>query len=338
VRVWKASAEKQTRIFDGSKGHKTAVTCVSYNPNGDLIIAGAQDRSLRLWSARNGNLITLMQGHSGIVHAVAFHTQNEWVVTGGKDKNLKIWRESDGEHHRDAPGHKSTVYCLAFDRETGCIMASGDGDGPRGKSNNVWLWNFVAGNRKTRIQEVQNTHVLKGHEGAVRGLAFGPHGHLLCSVSDDQTARLWKVGENPVNKSREELENERLLKEKEEEEAAKRRPKPLLADLNLFGAGKPAEEPEVTTKATYRRKLAAQQPSANPLKDFVREVQDSWFEFVLRDEIGERGTQSHQHRGPARRVNGGHQNVYGWVDDEQSVQSPREKSLTDSWLSMFKLG
>ncbi len=52
-----------------------------------------------------------------------------------------------------------------------------------GKSNNVWLWNFVAGNRKTRIQEIQNTHVLKGHEGAVRGLAFGPHGHLLCSVS-----------------------------------------------------------------------------------------------------------------------------------------------------------
>jgi len=39
------------------------------------------------------------------------------------------------------------------------------------------------------------------------------------------------------------------------------------------------------------------------------------------------------HVGTAR-----HQNVYGWVDDEQSVQSPRQQSFTDGWLSMFKLG
>ena len=94
VRVWKVSTQKQTRLFDGEKGHKSAITCVSYNPNGDLIVAGAQDKTLRLWSARKGNLITIMRGHNGIVHTVAFHTQNEWVVTGGKDKNLRIWRES----------------------------------------------------------------------------------------------------------------------------------------------------------------------------------------------------------------------------------------------------
>ena len=145
VRVWKASTETQTRVFEGKNGHKVAVLCVSYNPNGDLIIAGAQDKTLRLWSARNGNLISLMKGHEGIVHSVAFHTQNEWVVTGGKDKNMRIWRESDGEHHKDVPGHKGAVYALAFDRETGCIMASGDGDGPRGKCNSVWLWAFDAG-------------------------------------------------------------------------------------------------------------------------------------------------------------------------------------------------
>ena len=42
---------------------------------------------------------------------------------------------------------------------------------------------------------MQNTHVLKGHGGPVRGLDFAPSGELLCSVSDDGSARLWRLGE-----------------------------------------------------------------------------------------------------------------------------------------------
>jgi len=195
-------------------------------------------------------------------------------------------------------------------------MASGDGDGTRGKSNNVWIWNFQAGTRKTRIQEVQNTHVLRGHEGAVRALSFGPNGHLLCSASDDETARIWKVG-YPPPLSKGETENARMAAAKEMEKMGKE--------------GKFVDEPppERTTKATYRQRMRAQQASSNPIKDFVNEVQEQWWEFVLQDEIGESGTQAHKHTGPARRVNGGHENVYGWVDDESSKKSPRGGGITD---------
>ena len=41
---------------------------------------------------------------------------------------------------------------------------------------------------------MQNTHVLKGHGGPVRALDFAPGGELLCSVSDDGSARLWRLG------------------------------------------------------------------------------------------------------------------------------------------------
>ena len=326
VRVWKVSAQKQTRVFEGKSGHRSPVTCVSYNPNGDLILAGAQDKTLRLWSARSGELLQVLKGHDGIVHALAFHTQNEWVVTGGKDKNLRIWRESDGEHHKDVPGHKGTVHSLAFDRETGCIMASGDGDGPRGKTNNVWLWEFSAGKSRTRIQGMQNTHVLRGHEGAVRCLSFGPHGHLLCSASDDTCARIWKVGNEPPG-SRAEMENAHMKAAKEAEQAAGAKDKKPPTWLGaLAGAGDEAEEPVAeTTHATYRRKLRAQSSTAvaNPFKEAWTEVQEQWWDFVLRNEIGESGTQCHQNTCPPRRVNGGHENVYGWVDDEQSKKSPR---------------
>jgi WD40 repeat protein len=298
VRVWKASTQTQTMIFQGDKGHKTAVLCVSYNPNGDLILAGAQDKTLRLWNARNGKLIALMSGHDGIVHALAFHTQNEWVVTGGKDKDLKIWKESDGQHHKDVPGHRSTIYSLAFDRETGCILASGDGfgDGVK-KSNSIWIWSFTAGNRKTRIQDIQNTHVLQGHQGAVRGLAFGSaagaHGHLLCSVSDDSTARLWKLGEPSKSAvSKAELENARMAAEHAaQQEALKKKEKTPLAEKLLqkamaplgglldpkaaqAGQAKPEAPPEdfASAKKRYRQQWRTQ-TSSNPIKDIVEDIQ-----------------------------------------------------------------
>ena len=53
---------------------------------------------------------------------------------------------------------------------------------------------------------------------------------------------------------------------------------------------------------------------------------------MLQHEVGESGVQAHQYRGPVRRVNGGHEIVYGLGDDEQSKRSPRAAAGVSSWL------
>ena len=56
-----------------------------------------------------------------------------------------------------------------------------------------------AGTRKHSIQEATNTHVLKGHEGAVLDCCFHPDSSILASSSEDGTVRLWKIRESSLS-------------------------------------------------------------------------------------------------------------------------------------------
>jgi WD40 repeat protein len=58
------------------------------------------------------------------------------------------------------------------------MLASGSADG------NIYLWELPAGS----IQ-----HILSGHNGAIRSLAFTPDGGILFSGSSDGTVRMWRV-------------------------------------------------------------------------------------------------------------------------------------------------
>ena len=62
-----------------------------------------------------------------------------------------------------------------------------------------FLTGAFAGTRKHSIQEATNTHVLKGHEGAVLDCCFHPDSSILASSSEDGTVRLWKIRESSLS-------------------------------------------------------------------------------------------------------------------------------------------
>lgn len=166
---------------------------VSYNPNGDLVASASQDRSLRVWSARDGSSVAVLEGHGGPVLDLAFHTKTEWLLSASADKTLRVWRESDGVFAREIKGHKGAATCVAFDPLVGSVMATAEADGPRGRTNAAWLWSFQAGTRRTQIKEALHVNTLRGHEGRIRRVAFAPGAALLATCSDDATVRMWRL-------------------------------------------------------------------------------------------------------------------------------------------------
>ena len=63
-------------ILDHIIGHSGCVTSVSFSPDGNRIVSGSNDQTLRVWDATTGAIISTMEGkiesyimfHIGLVH------------------------------------------------------------------------------------------------------------------------------------------------------------------------------------------------------------------------------------------------------------------------------
>jgi WD40 repeat protein len=121
------------------------VTCASFNPNGEIIVVGSQNRTLRGYNAQTYSKLFDCLGHAGPVLCVAFHPRTEWFVSGSSDKMVHVWREGDGTLAKEAKGHRGNINGCAFD-SSGQLLATAEGGGPSGRTNSIWLWNFASGN------------------------------------------------------------------------------------------------------------------------------------------------------------------------------------------------
>ncbi len=163
------------KLFRTLEGHGRAVTSVAFDPQGETLASGSDDRTVKLWEAQSGKLIRTLEGHGGTVWSVAFDPQGGTLASGSADKTVKLWEACSGKLLRTLQGHQQRVNCVAYDPQGG-TLASG------GLDNTVKLWDARSG---------KLLRTLKGHENQVNGVAFDLTGTTLASGSADATVKLW---------------------------------------------------------------------------------------------------------------------------------------------------
>ncbi|WP_246559554.1 WD40 repeat domain-containing protein, partial [Leptothoe kymatousa] len=67
------------------------VNAVAFSPEGDRIVSGSDDNTLRLWDREGNPIGEPLQGHSGWVYAVAFSPEGDRIVSGSFDQTLRLW-------------------------------------------------------------------------------------------------------------------------------------------------------------------------------------------------------------------------------------------------------
>ncbi|MEP0983106.1 PD40 domain-containing protein [Leptolyngbya sp. FACHB-17] len=71
--------------------HDDAVVSVSFSPDGQTIVSGSFDYTIKLWK-RDGTPITTLKGHDESVWSVSFSPDGQTIASGGSiDKTVKLW-------------------------------------------------------------------------------------------------------------------------------------------------------------------------------------------------------------------------------------------------------
>ncbi|XXX81942.1 pentapeptide repeat-containing protein [Sorangium sp. So ce134] len=172
--LWDMATGSALRRLDG---HSDWVTSLAFGPEGDTLVSGSEDCSVRLWDVSTGNVLCALKGHSHHVTTVVFSRDGKMLASGSSDGSVRLWQAATFGQLSMLRGHLDRVTTLAFSPD-GEILASGSSD------TNIRLWKVSTG---------YSIRALRGHRTEVLGAAFDSTGEMLASGSTDGDVRVWKV-------------------------------------------------------------------------------------------------------------------------------------------------
>ncbi len=173
------NTKPKLRIEAGS--HISAVRRVSVSADGATLVTGSDDKSVRVWNARDGSLETVLRvptgdGDDGKIFAVAISPDGKMVAAGG-------WDHTDGS--------QLLFHVYVFDRATGQITAR---LGPVANAVNDLAFSqdgmlLAAGFAEGGLTVWQGPHWVQvgsddDYIGAIHSLAFLPDGGLAVAALD----------------------------------------------------------------------------------------------------------------------------------------------------------
>ncbi|KAJ6644572.1 Protein qui-1 [Pseudolycoriella hygida] len=88
VQIWQINSPQLQTTFDG---HTGAVTCVSFSPNGEFIVSGAEDKTVICVGLALRLIVTTFKGHNGPISSVVVLMDSRRVLSADSEGLLCIW-------------------------------------------------------------------------------------------------------------------------------------------------------------------------------------------------------------------------------------------------------
>ena len=118
------------------RDHTGAVMDLSFSPSGREFVTGSYDRTVRIFSAREGKSREVYHGRRmQRIFCAKFSADARFVLSGSDDGALHIWDAVSGRPIRTLEGHQGASYRAVWHARQGLLVSCGD-DGT------VRTWNY----------------------------------------------------------------------------------------------------------------------------------------------------------------------------------------------------
>lgn len=170
-----AARQEKMKLLRTCKSHKHVVASVAWGPDGQTLVSGSRDETIKLWNAQTGKLLRTCKGHTYSISSVVWSPDGLTLASGSNDTTIKLWNAQTGKLLHTLTGHTRSVQSVAW-KPDGLILASGSGD------LTIKLWN---------AQTSQLLHTLTGHTNWIYSVAWKANGQALASGDGDCIINIW---------------------------------------------------------------------------------------------------------------------------------------------------
>jgi WD40 repeat protein len=105
--------------------HTARITDLAYTKQGSLLISASDDGTARIWDAKTGHLLRLIEAHAGGVSGLAISYDDKYVTTVGKDGYAKVWSIESGRLIRQIALTDSVTSISCSPIAPECAVAAG---------------------------------------------------------------------------------------------------------------------------------------------------------------------------------------------------------------------
>jgi uncharacterized caspase-like protein len=132
VQVWDVATARRLQTIE----YSGIALSATFSRDGNKIVAGISDNTVKVWDASNGKVLHSLTGHSDDVQTVAVTPDGRFIVSGAEDKTLKVWEIDSGRLVRTISAHDDKVRSVTFSPD-GRRLFSGSWD----DSVKAWAFN-----------------------------------------------------------------------------------------------------------------------------------------------------------------------------------------------------